>query len=72
MWDFPGGPVVKTPHFHFRGHEFDPWSEELRSCMPTGGAEGKKKKRRKVWTNSPAKCITAMADRPKAIKPTSK
>ena len=24
--DFPGGPVVKTPCFHFRGHGFDPWS----------------------------------------------
>ena len=24
--DFPGGPVVKTPCFHFRGHELDPWS----------------------------------------------
>ena len=25
--DFPGGPVVKTRHFHYRGHGFDPWSE---------------------------------------------
>ena len=24
--DFPGSPVVKTPHFHCRGHGFDPWS----------------------------------------------
>ena len=24
--DFPGGPVVKTPCFQCRGHEFDPWS----------------------------------------------
>ena len=24
--DFPAGPVVKTPCFHFRGCEFDPWS----------------------------------------------
>ena len=24
--DFPGGPVVKTPHFHYRGHRFNPWS----------------------------------------------
>ena len=31
--DFPGGPVVKDPRFHCRGHEFDPWSGELRSCM---------------------------------------
>ena len=24
-WDFPGGPVVKIPFFHCRGHRFDPW-----------------------------------------------
>ena len=24
--DFPGGPVVKTAHFHCRGCRFDPWS----------------------------------------------
>ena len=24
--DFPGDPVVKTPRFHRRGREFDPWS----------------------------------------------
>ena len=24
-WDFPGGPVVKTPCFPCRGREFDPW-----------------------------------------------
>ena len=24
--DVPGGPVVKTPCFHCRGHGFDPWS----------------------------------------------
>ena len=22
--DFPGGPVVKTLHFHCRGHRFNP------------------------------------------------
>ena len=25
-WDFPGGPVVKTPHSQCRGPGFDPWS----------------------------------------------
>ena len=24
LWDFPGGPVVKTPCFHCRGHGFHP------------------------------------------------
>ena len=22
---FPGGPVVKSPHFHCRGQRFNPW-----------------------------------------------
>ena len=26
MREFPGGPVVRTPHFHCRGHRFNPWS----------------------------------------------
>ena len=26
MKDFSGGPVVKTLHFHCRGHKFNPWS----------------------------------------------
>ena len=25
--NFPGSPVVKTPHFHGRGHGFNPWSQ---------------------------------------------
>ena len=25
-WDFPGGPVVKTPYSQCRGPGFDPWS----------------------------------------------
>ena len=32
--DFPGGPVVKTQHFHCRGVGFDPLLGELRSHMP--------------------------------------
>ena len=24
--NFPGGPVVKIPSFHCKGHGFDPWS----------------------------------------------
>ena len=24
--EFPGGPVVRTPHFHCRGPQFNPWS----------------------------------------------
>ena len=40
--DFPGGPMVKTLCFHYRGHGFDPWSRELRSHMPCGTAKKKK------------------------------
>ena len=29
----PGGLVVKAPCFHCRGHGFNPWSGNLRSCM---------------------------------------
>lgn len=25
-WEFPGGPEVKTPRFHFEGCGFNPWS----------------------------------------------
>ena len=27
MWDFPCGPVAKTPHFQYRGSGFNPWAE---------------------------------------------
>ena len=39
--DFPGGPMVKTPHFHCRGHRFDPWSG---SQDPTSHEAWQKKK----------------------------
>ena len=26
LWDFPGGPVVRTPHCHCRAYQFDSWS----------------------------------------------
>ena len=39
--DFPGGPVVKSPHFHCSGgHRFSPWSGELHMLC---GADRKKK-----------------------------
>ena len=44
--DFPGGPVLKTPCFHCRGHGLDPWSRELRSHMPHSAAKKKKKSER--------------------------
>ena len=24
-WEFPGGPVVRTLHFHCQGRRFNPW-----------------------------------------------
>ena len=36
MMDFPGGPVVKIPHFHCRGRGFGPWLGKF--CMPCGVA----------------------------------
>jgi len=26
LWNFSSGPAVTTPHFHCRGHGFEPWS----------------------------------------------
>ena len=45
MRDFPGSPEVKTPRFHWRGRGFNPWSGELRSHMPEGRGQKKKKKK---------------------------
>ena len=24
-WEFPGSPVIRTPHFHCRKHRLNPW-----------------------------------------------
>ena len=37
--DFPGGPVVKTPNFHWRGAWVRSLIGELRSCMLSGMAK---------------------------------
>ena len=34
--DFAGSPVLKTPHFHCRGHTFHALVKALRFCMPYG------------------------------------
>ena len=44
-WDFPGGPVVKTPRFQRRACRFDPWSGKL---DPTGYRAQQKKKKEKA------------------------
>ena len=45
LQDFPGGPVVKTPHFHCRGHGFNPWQG---SQDPACFVAKKKKKKKKT------------------------
>ena len=50
--DFPGGPVVKTPHFHCRAYGFDlSLIGELRSCMLCGKTKKnlKSTEKKKVW-----------------------
>ena len=43
LQDFPGGPVVKTPCFHCRGHGFDPWlGKQDPTCHVSGPKKGKK------------------------------
>ena len=34
--DLPGGPMIKTPRFHCRGHGFDPWSGKFRLPLQCG------------------------------------
>ena len=52
--DFPGGPVVKSPHFHFRGCRFNPFSQtKSPHAMPRNAAKKVKffkfKKKSEGW-----------------------
>ena len=50
MSDFPGvGPVVKIPHFYYRGCGFDPWSKKIHMLGPVAKKKKKKKGRRLPW-----------------------
>lgn len=42
-WDFPGGPVTRTPCFHYKGH-VPSLVRELRAHMPLSVAKEKKKR----------------------------
>ena len=46
-WDFPGGPVTRTPCFHYKGH-VPSLVRELRAHMPLSVAKEKKKEPYKV------------------------
>ena len=44
---FPGGPIVKIPHFHCRGHGFNPW---WGSTIPHAmWREQQKKRKQESW-----------------------
>lgn len=41
-WGVPGGPVVRTPHFHCPGPGVQSLVEELRSHKPSDAAKNQK------------------------------
>ena len=44
FWDFPGGPVVKIPSFHCRGHRFSSIpGQGIKIPHPASGGTAKKK-----------------------------
>ena len=49
LWDYPGSPVIKIPHFHFRRHGgIRSLVRELRSHMPLSTAKKKRKKEKNL------------------------
>ena len=42
---FPGGPMVRNPHFHCQGCRFDPW---LENSDPASREAVKKKKHKAI------------------------
>ena len=56
---FPGGPVVKTLHFHCRGHGSNPLVGELRSHMPSGVTKKKAKIKISVSDRLYLRCLEA-------------
>ena len=48
FWEFPGGPVVRTPCFHYRGTGLTPgWGTKIPQAVRCGQ---KKKKEKKIKT----------------------
>ena len=43
-WEDSGGPVVKTPSFHCRGHDCNPWSRKVSFHMLQDKVKKSKKK----------------------------
>ena len=49
LGEFPGSPVVRTPHSHCRGPGFDPW---LGNRDPASHTVQPKKKKKKILSNN--------------------
>ena len=47
--DFVGGPVVKTPHFHCRGHGVDPWGTKISQTACCSQNSSNNNKKRVYW-----------------------
>ena len=43
--NFPGVPVVKTPHFQCKEHRFDPWSGKILPAVSLPSTQGKSRAR---------------------------
>ena len=47
-WEFPGGPVVRTLHFHCRGPGFNPgWGTKIPQAVRHGQKKQKQKQKQK-------------------------
>ena len=58
LGDFPGGPVIKTPHFHCRGPGFHPWSGNQNPTYHMAQQRKKKeRKKKKDWGSSPGSAL---------------
>ena len=65
-WDFPGSPVVKTPHLPCRGCRFNPWWGNSDTTCHTAWPKNKffkiiikrKDSNRKTWSSTWSKSIT--------------
>ena len=47
--EFPGGTMVKILCFHYRGHRFDPWSENQDPTCPALQPKERGEKKRPRW-----------------------
>ena len=48
-WRLRCGPVVKTPHFHCRGHGVDPWGAKISHTAQCSPSSSNNNKQRAYW-----------------------